>query len=86
MNNLLLKKNLTKRQLLYISEIASGLSTINVAARNHVSRHTVRNTIRSAKDRIGATSTSNLIATTILKEWIVPLDNEMPLVFRVNDG
>lgn len=83
MNNLWLQDSLTPKQLQYISEMASGLSTLDIANRNFVSKHTVRNTIRTAKDRIGAVSTVNLIATAISKGWIVPEDNEKPYAYKV---
>ena len=81
MNNLWLQDNLTAKQREYVSMLASGLTTIQIAQREHKSHHTIRNTISKAKERIGATSTANLIATAVVKGWIVREDNQIPTTF-----
>jgi DNA-binding CsgD family transcriptional regulator len=85
MNNLWLMDNLTKKQREYVSLLASGLTTIQIAQGEHKSHHTIRNTISKAKERIGAISTANLIATAVLEGWIVKEDNEKPYTFKSND-
>lgn len=82
MNNLWLQDDLTKKQKEYLALLASGLTTLEVSVREHKSHHTIRNTIAKAKERIGATSTQNLIATCVAKGWIVAEDSEIPYVFR----
>ncbi len=74
---------MTNKQIEYVSLIASGLTTLEIAQRQFVSHHTVRNTIAKAKERIGATSTANLVATSVTNKWIEPEDEERPIVYKV---
>jgi DNA-binding CsgD family transcriptional regulator len=74
--------NLTKKQKEYLAYLASGLSVKETAAFCNVSKHTVRNTITKAKERIGATSTSNLVATAVVKGWIELDDEARPFMFH----
>ncbi len=78
--------NLTPKQAEYVALLASGLSTLEISQRNFISHHTVRNTITKAKERVNSTSTANLIATAVSKQWIVPEDDEMPMVFVAADN
>jgi DNA-binding CsgD family transcriptional regulator len=81
----LFRENLTPKQLEYVAALASGRNTFEIAAEKYVSHHTVRNTINKAKERVGATSTYNLVAIAVEKDWIIP-DNgaESPVEFIVN--
>lgn len=83
MNNLWLKDNLTSKQKEYVSLLASGLTTLQISEKNFVSHHTVRNTIAKAKERIGASSTTNLIATSVSKGWIELVDDDIPCEYKV---
>lgn len=83
MNNNWLKDNLTYKQLDYLSLIASGLNTTEVAKIRIVSRHTVRNTIAKAKERVGAISTSNLVGMAITKGWIVEDKKGPPVSYKL---
>jgi DNA-binding CsgD family transcriptional regulator len=64
------KDDLTPKQRQYLAALACGKSTLEVAQDFVVSHHTVRNTITKAKERVGATSTANLIALSVDKGWI----------------
>jgi DNA-binding CsgD family transcriptional regulator len=75
------KRTLTPKQAFYVSQLASGKNTIQIASENYVSHHTVRNTISKAKDRVGAISTFHLVALSIQNEWILPLKKSEPLEF-----
>jgi DNA-binding CsgD family transcriptional regulator len=85
MNNYWIKDDLTRKQREYVSLIASGLTTIQISKREHKSHHTIRNTISKAKERIGATSTANLIATAVHRGWIKLADDEKPYTFISHD-
>lgn len=76
-------KKPTHRQLEFISLIASGLDTHQVAKEVGVSQNTVRNTLVAAKDKSEASSTANLIAHCVYKGWIWPLDDGIPSNFAV---
>lgn len=86
MNDLYLLDNLTPKQKQYVSGLASGLTTLQIAKKYVVSHHTVRNTIAKAKDRVGALSTSNLIAIAVKKEWIIQEENDFPITFKVKNA
>jgi DNA-binding CsgD family transcriptional regulator len=81
MDNLWLQDNLTPKQTHYLALLASGLTTLQISQREHKSHHTVRNTIAKAKERVGASSTSNLVATAVSKGWIKAKDDEIPYEF-----
>ncbi len=85
MNDLWLIDNLTVKQRFYVAQLASGKSTLQIATDNYVSHHTVRNTITKAKERIGANSTANLIATAIEKEWINKTKDGPPMIFEPDE-
>ncbi len=74
--------NLTPKQTLYVSELASGKTTIETALDNFVSHHTVRNTIAKAKERVGARTTANLVAIALEKGWIYTVAEEPPYDFE----
>jgi DNA-binding CsgD family transcriptional regulator len=76
--------NLTLKQREYIALLASGLSTLEIAAACFVSHHTVRNTIAKAKERIGAKSTANLVAVAVQKGWVLDVGDGPPYGFRPN--
>jgi DNA-binding CsgD family transcriptional regulator len=78
------KNDLTDKQVIYLADLASGLTTLEVAKKQYVSHHTVRNTITKAKERVGAETTNNLVALSIFKKWIVPETLEPPYRFKVN--
>lgn len=73
----------TSRQLEFLSLIASGLDTYEVAKVAEVSQNTVRNTIVAAKKKAEAPSTANLIAYAVVKGWIWPVDDGYPAEFAV---
>lgn len=76
--------NLTNKQREYVADTASGKSTFDIADEKYVSQNTVRNTITSAKERVGASSTTNLIAMAITKGWIEVVDeDEVPLEYQM---
>jgi DNA-binding CsgD family transcriptional regulator len=79
----ILHDNLTPAQRKYISDLASGLSVKESAAIRFISPFTIRNTIASAKERVGARTTNNLIAMAIHEEWIVP--NGQPHQWKPNE-
>lgn len=64
------KNNLTEKQRVYLAALACGKSTLQIADDFVVSHHTVRNTLTKAKERVGATSTANLIAIAVTEGWI----------------
>lgn len=64
------KNDLTNKQREYLAALASGHSTLEIAEQFVVSHHTVRNTITKAKERVGASSTANLIAVAVERGWI----------------
>lgn len=76
-------KKPTHRQLEFISLIASGLDTYEVAKETGVSQNTVRNTLVAAKTKSEASSTANLIAYCVFKGWIWPIDEGIPAEFAV---
>ena len=78
-----LSDNLTPAQKKYVSDLASGLSVKESAAIRFISPFTIRNTIASAKERVGARTTNNLIAMAISENWIVP--NGEPYQWKPND-
>lgn len=82
MTNPWLKDNLTQKQALYVAELASGSSNPEIAEKIHVSEHTIRNTLVSAKERVGASSTANLIAMAISKGWIELTSNKIPYTYE----
>ena len=86
MNSYWIQDNLTKKQREYLAYIASGLSVGETAEFCNVSPHTVRNTITNAKERVGAVSTSNLIAAAVANEWIYLEDNTRPFMFFASDN
>lgn len=61
---------LTKKQTLYVSLLASGFSVKEIAEIIYVSPHTVRNTIAKAKERVNARNTNHLIAISIINRWV----------------
>jgi DNA-binding CsgD family transcriptional regulator len=71
----LLHENLTSAQKRYVSDLASGLSVKESAAIRFISPFTIRNTIASAKERVGARTTNSLIAMAVANRWIVPNGN-----------
>jgi DNA-binding NarL/FixJ family response regulator len=73
----------TNRQLEFLSLIASGRSTYQIADEIGVSQNTVRNTIVAAKEKSEASSTANLIAYSVYKGWIWPVDDGVPAEFAV---
>lgn len=75
--------NITPKQAEYIADTASGKSTFVIANEKYVSQNTVRNTITAAKERVGASSTANLIAMAVSKGWIKPVSDEVPLVYEM---
>jgi DNA-binding NarL/FixJ family response regulator len=77
------KSKPTPRQLEFLSLIASGLDTHEVAETIGVSQNTVRNTIVAAKEKSEASSTANLIAYCVYKGWIWPKDEGIPAEFLV---
>lgn len=79
------KKKLTPKQKLYLCEIASGKNTYQVAHEYVVSQHTVRNTMAKAKERVGAISTTHLVAMSIVNGWIKPNLETDPLEFVPNE-
>lgn len=72
------KDNLTDKQKEYVALTASGRSTLDIAEESIVSQHTVRNTLTAAKERVGASSTTNLIAMAVEKGWIIRSNEEIP--------
>jgi len=78
-------KSLTKKQAQYVSLVASGLTTEEIADDCLVSTHTVRNTIVKAKERVDASSTANLVATSVQEKWIIPLNETIPYEFIPNE-
>lgn len=74
-------KEPTLKQREYIAILASGGSTHDVADTCFVSPHTVRNTIVAAKERTGASSTTNLVAMAISKGWIKINHKEVPYTY-----
>lgn len=76
----------TKRQLEFLSLIASGMNTYQVAEAAGVSQNTVRNTIVAAKEKTDTPSTTNLIAYAVYKGWIWPADDGVPAEFAVISG
>lgn len=77
-----MKKTLTKKQLEYLSLLASGFTTLEIADQCFVSHHTVRNTLTKAKERVKATSTTNLVALAVKKKWIIAITDTPPYMFR----
>ena len=73
----------TNRQLEFIALTANGLSTFEVAEAAGVSQNTVRNTIVAAKTKAEVPSTANLIAFSVYKGWIWPVDEGVPAEFAV---
>jgi len=73
----------TKRQLEFLSLIASGYDTYQIADAVGVSQNTVRNTIVAAKKKTEVPSTSNLVAYSVYKGWIWPVDDGVPAEFVV---
>jgi DNA-binding CsgD family transcriptional regulator len=71
----------TLKQREYLAIIASGGSTYDVAEICYVSQHTVRNTIVAAKERVGASSTSNLVAMAVDKGWIKRDNLDTPFTY-----
>jgi DNA-binding NarL/FixJ family response regulator len=67
----------------FLSLVASGLDTHEVADKVGVSQNTVRNTIVAAKDKASASSTANLIAYCVYQGWIWPRDEGIPAEFLV---
>lgn len=78
-------KDPTLKQREYIAILASGGSTHDVAEACVVSPHTVRNTIVSAKERTGASSTTNLIAMAITRGWIKENNEGTPITYGPTD-
>lgn len=77
-----IQENLTPKQTEYVADTASGKSTFDIADARYVSQNTVRNTLTSAKERVGASSTTNLVAMAITKGWIeVIKEDEIPLEY-----
>lgn len=77
-----IQDNLTPKQAEYVADTASGKSTFEIAEEKYVSQNTVRNTLVGAKERVGASSTTNLVAMAITKGWIKVVDPEnIPLVY-----
>lgn len=72
----------TPKQAEYIADTATGKSTFDIAKEKYVSQNTVRNTIVAAKERVGASSTNNLIAMAVSRGWIKPVDEEVPLSYE----
>ena len=79
----ILNDNLTPAQKRYVSDLASGLSVKESAAIRFISPFTIRNTIASAKERVGARTTNSLIAMSIAEGWIVP--NGHPYQWKADD-
>ncbi len=73
----------TNRQLEFLSLIASGMDTYEVAEAAGVSQNTVRNTIVAAKTKTDVPSTANLIAYAVFRGWIWPVDDGVPAEFAV---
>jgi DNA-binding CsgD family transcriptional regulator len=76
------RATLTRKQLEYLSLLASGFTTLEIAQQCVVSHHTVRNTLTKAKERVKATSTTNLVALAVRKKWIVAITDNPPYMFR----
>lgn len=77
-----IRDSVTPKQAEYIADTASGKSTFDIAKDKYVSQNTVRNTITAAKDRVGASSTANLIAMAVDKGWIQASNNEVPITYE----
>lgn len=77
-----IRDTVTPKQAEYLADTASGKSTFEIAKEKYVSQNTVRNTIVAAKERVGASSTSNLIAMAVLRGWIKPIDEDVPLSYE----
>lgn len=69
-----IKDDLTPKQAEYLALLASGLTAPEIAEKCFVSYNTVRNTLAKARERVGAKSTSHLIATAVHKGWIKEKD------------
>lgn len=82
--NAWIRNDLTPAQKTYISDLASGFSVKESALARNVSKHTVRNTISQAKERVGAITTINLVAMAISKGWIEAVTHEPPFRFNPN--
>jgi DNA-binding CsgD family transcriptional regulator len=81
-----LQDNLTPKQKEYVADLASGKDTLQISEEKYVSHHTVRNTLSAAKERVGASSTTNLIAMAIVKGWILISNDAPPYAFEPANG
>lgn len=81
MDYIWVKNNLTRRQREFVASLASGRNTDEIAEEFDVSQFTVRNTITNAKERVGATSTNNLIALAVSNGWVYQRNTSKPPYF-----
>ena len=68
-------ETLTEKQCKYVSELAEGKPTKQIASDNMVSHHTVRNTLRNARIRMGCPNSISLVALAICEGMIVKKDS-----------
>jgi DNA-binding CsgD family transcriptional regulator len=68
-------ETLTEKQCEYVAQLAEGKSTKEIALQNSVSHHTIRNTLRNARLRIGCPNSISLVATAISEKMILKTES-----------